>query len=107
MKRVTLCLGLILSLVGFFSSPAMSYDDKTEITLKKAAVYAATYDATGKAASVTLLSYEGDDYVVVSDATSARLIPLVEHTVNVTGVVSIDAEGRNVITISTFEEAFN
>jgi hypothetical protein len=98
---------LLAGLMAFCSGSVLGYDDKTEVELKKAAVFAASYDSKGKIASVSLLSYEGEDYLVTPDEVSKQLIPLVEHTVNVSGMVKIDKEGRKVMTISKFEEAFN
>ncbi|MCL1985224.1 MAG: hypothetical protein FWG59_02100 [Betaproteobacteria bacterium] len=98
---------LLASSIFFSYSVALGYDDNTEVSLKKAAVYAANYDDKGKVTSVTLLSYEGEDYIVAANDISNQLIPLVEHTVNVNGVVTLNAKGQKVITISKFEEAFN
>ena len=91
----------------FCCSTALAYDDQTEVSMKKAAVFAASYDDKGEVTSVALLSYEGEDYIVTVDDISKQLIPLVEHTVNVTGIVTFDAKGEKVITISKFEESFN
>ena len=98
---------LLAGSIFFCCGTALGYDDKTEVALKKAAVYAASYDDKGKVASVTLLSYEGEDYIVTTNDISKQLFPLVEHTVNVNGIMTLDANGRKVITISKFEEAFN
>ena len=105
--RVCLVLAMLAGVIAFYAGTAMGYDDKTEITLKKAAVYAVSYDEAGKVSSVSLLSYEGEDYLVAPNEFGKELIPLVEHTVNVTGMVRIDEKGRKVISISKFEEAFN
>jgi hypothetical protein len=85
-----LVLAMFAGFIIFFSGTAMGYDDKTEISLKKAAVYAMTYDAAGKVDSVSLLSYEGEDYLVAPNEIGRKLFPLVEHTVNVDGTVRID-----------------
>lgn len=98
---------LLFGSILFTCNTAFGYDDKTEVSLKKAAVYAASYDDKGKIASVTLLSYEGEDYIVTDDDIGKKLIPLVEHVVDVSGIITLDAKGRKVITVSKFTEAFN
>ena len=98
---------LLVGSIFFYCNTALGYDDKTEVSLKQAAVYAASYDDKGKVSSVTLLSYEGEDYIVAANAISEQLIPLVERTINVTGIVTFDDKGQKVITISKFEESFN
>ena len=98
---------LLAGSILFCCTTALGYDDKTEVSLKKAAVYAASYDDKGKVTSVTLLSYEGEDYIVTDNDISKKLIPLVERTVNVSGIITLDAKGRKNIIVSKFEEAFN
>ena len=78
-----------------------------EISLDKAAVYPNAVTENGALAPIMLLSYIGDDYYVIPNEQSKQLEPLIEHTVNVKGTVTVDPNGRNLLTITSYKEAFN
>lgn len=93
----------VVALLFAFSAPAFAEE---ELSLSKAAVYHSDIQESDKA-PVMLLSYEGEDYYVAPNDKAKELEKFVEHTINVKGTVAKDAEGRNVLTVTEFSEAFN
>ncbi len=101
MKKLATLFMMAFMLI--FAAPSFAAES---ISLSKAAVY--NSDIEDKAlSSVMLLSYYGEDYYLVPNDKAKELEKLVEHTINVKGTVSKDAEGRNVLTVTEYQEAFN
>ena len=93
----------VMAFMLLFAAPSFAAES---VSLSKAAVY--NSDAQEKSLSpVMLLSYYGEDYYLTPNDKAKELEKLVEHTINVKGTVTKDAEGRNVLTITEYQEAFN
>jgi hypothetical protein len=103
-RKITSCLMLVG--IIFFASQLPAYAGDL-FNLDKAAIYRNETLDGGKLSPVMLLSYDGKDYYLAQNEETKKLESLVEHTINVEGSLAKDAKGRNVLTITSFKEAFN
>ena len=98
--RIWLLLGVCILGLSFVTA-ANAYGE-TEVQLR-GTVFATDYDDKGNVVAVSILEVAGEEYFVVNDEVGSELLKLVDKILKVTGVISVDKDGKKIIRIKKYE----
>lgn len=93
-------LGLLLIIVLIWALPASSYEEN--VVTFKGTVFAVDNDSSGNVIAVSILDVTGEEYFVIRGEIGDQLLKMVDKNVNVTGVISIDKDGKKHIEIRKY-----
>jgi hypothetical protein len=100
-KRSSLIVGLFtLIFLTFISITNVVLADEATI---KGIVLALDWDDNDNVSAVSIISEDGEEYLVVKNANGKKFLKLVDKDVIVTGSISEDSDGNKVIAINSFE----
>jgi len=95
-------------IVGLFTLVFLTFICITDVVLAdevtiKGMVLALDWDDNDNVSAVSIISEDGEEYLVLKNANGKKLLKLVEKDVVATGSISEDSDGNKVIAINSFE----